>query len=109
MPTVTFIIKDLPGLAKTIITCEWYGFQAIGFHGLYNLASISVLSFISAPSHSLLNVGKRISNVIVATIAFKEKIGEEGVIGLVIAFIGEITYYVDHQSKVSIPGIGWWW
>jgi len=96
-----FTIQNLPRFSKMIFTCEWYGFQAIVFHGLYNLASISVLSFITAPSHSLLNVGKRISNVLVAAIAFGEKIGEEGIIGLVIAFIGGITYSVD-PSKLPI-------
>jgi len=100
------IIKDIPRFTKMIINCDFYGFQAIIFHGLYNLASISVLSFISAPSHSLLNVGKRISNVIVATIAFKETISMGGVVGLIMAFIGGITYSMDPRkipiSKISV-------
>ena len=61
-----------------IFTCEWYVFQAFVFHGLYNLASTTVLTFINAPSHSHLNVGKRILNVLVATMAFGEKLGEGG-------------------------------
>ena len=98
-----FTIQNLPRFSKMIFTCEWYGFQAIVFHGLYNLASITVLTFINAPSHSLLNVGKRILNVLVATMAFGEKIGEKGVFGLVIAFIGGITYSLDlHKCKLPI-------
>lgn len=96
-----FAIRNLPRFSMMLINCEWYGFQAILFHGLYNLASIFVLSFISAPSHSLLNVGKRISNVLVASIAFGEKIGQEGILGLVIALIGGVTYSVD-ASKLPI-------
>ncbi len=42
--------------------------EAVLFHCLYNIFSITVLSLTSAPVHSLLNVGKRISNVIVAAI-----------------------------------------
>ena len=97
-----FTIQNLPRFSKMIFTCEWYGFQAIVFHGLYNLASISVLSFMNAPSHSLLNVGKRILNVLVATMVFGEKVGKEGVFGLVIAFIGGITYSLD-LDKCKLP------
>ena len=97
-----FTIQNLPRFSRMIFTCEWYGFQAIVFHGLFNLASISVLSFINASSHSLLNVGKRILNVLVATMAFDEKVGEEGVFGLVIAFIGGIAYSLD-LDKMKLP------
>ena len=38
--------------------------QAVIFHCFYNIASISVLSLTSALVHSLLNVGKRIINVL---------------------------------------------
>ena len=97
-----FTIQNLPRFSKMIFTCEWYGFQAIVFHGLYNLASVSVLSFINAPSHSLLNVGKRILNVLVETMAFGEKVGEQGFFGLVIALIGGITYSLD-LDKCQLP------
>ena len=68
------------------------GKEAIFFHGLYNIASISVLSLISAQSHSLLNVGKRIFNVITAAIIFHEPIGPNGCFGLCIAACGGILY-----------------
>ena len=68
------------------------GFQAIVFHGLYNIASITVLSLITAQSHSLLNVGKRIFNVFVATISFGEHFGLSGFVGLGIAAVGGVFY-----------------
>ena len=102
MPTIASYHSKSSKVLKMIFTCEWYGFQAIVFHGLYNLASISVLSFMNAPSHSLLNVGKRILNVLVATMVFGEKVGKEGVFGLVIAFIGGITYSLN-LDKCQLP------
>ena len=68
------------------------GAQAVIFHGLYNIASISVLTLISAQSHSLLNVGKRIVNVAVAAVVFHEPVGPIGILGLVIAAIGGAIY-----------------
>ena len=88
-------LNNFPTLLKMITTCKHYGFEAIVFHGLYNLASITVLGLISAPSHSLLNVGKRISNVLVASIVFKEKIDQKGIIGLAIASVGGVSYIFD--------------
>ena len=38
--------------------------KAVFFHCFYNIASITVLSLTSALVHSLLNVGKRIVNVL---------------------------------------------
>ena len=62
------------------------------FHGLFNIASISVLSLISAQTHSLLNVGKRITNVAMASIAFGVQLENSGIFGLLIAAIGGLVY-----------------
>ena len=68
------------------------GIHAVLFHGLYNIASISVLSLISAQTHSLLNVGKRIVNVAMASIAFGVQLDSTGICGLLIAAIGGLIY-----------------
>lgn len=68
------------------------GKEAIIFHGIYNIASISVLCLITAQSHSILNVGKRIANVLYVSIAFEEPIGFIGIMGLCIAAIGGGLY-----------------
>lgn len=68
------------------------GREAILFHSLYNIASISVLCLISAQSHSLLNVGKRICNVLAAAVIFNEPVGHSGIMGLCIAAIGGLVY-----------------
>ena len=70
-------------------------FQAIAYHGLYNIASISVLAFVSAPTHSLLNVGKRVFLVLAAALVFQESLGTSGVLGLLIAGIGGVFYSSD--------------
>ena len=75
------------------------GVEAIVFHGLYNIASISVLSAISAQSHSLLNVGKRVWNVMVAAVIFHDPLGRNGFFGLSIAAIGGLMY-----SKAGTAG-----
>lgn len=83
--SITVWIMGTTGAGQT-------GNEAVFFHGLYNIASISVLSLISAQSHSLLNVGKRIFNVITAAIIFHENISPNGILGLCIAACGGILY-----------------
>jgi hypothetical protein len=68
------------------------GMEGIMFHGLYNIASISVLSLVNAQTHSLLNVGKRVSNVLVAAAVFHKPLGVKGVLGLCIAAVGGLVY-----------------
>jgi drug/metabolite transporter (DMT)-like permease len=66
--------------------------QTVIFHCLYNMASITVLSLTSAPVHSLLNVGKRIANVIFASMVFGIIIPKEGKVGLIIVGVGTLIY-----------------
>jgi len=80
------------------------GKEAIICHGLYNLSSISVLmSQISAQSHSILNVGKRICNIIYAAIVFQEPIGKKGIVGLFIAATGGVLYTRGKNAASPSP------
>lgn len=76
------------------------GKEAVIFHGLYNIASISVLCLISAQSHSLLNVGKRICNVLAAAVIFNEPVGHSDIMGLCVAAIGGLSYSFGGKSIV---------
>ena len=80
-------------------------FQAIVYHGLYNIASISVLAFVSAPTHSLLNVGKRVFLVLAAALVFQESLGTSGVLGLFIAGIGGVFYSGDRCSTAAASAV----
>lgn len=66
--------------------------QAVSFFSAYQISSIVVLSFTSAQTHSLLNVGKRIFNVFVAAYVFSEEITVQGRLGLVLAAVGGVLY-----------------
>merc|ERR1740139_1376784 len=61
------------------------------------MASITVLSLTSATSHALLNVGKRITNVMIASMAFNMPLDSGGKSGLVVAAIGGCFY----NDKIS--------
>lgn len=68
--------------------------------------SIVVLSFTSAQTHSLLNVGKRIFNVFVAAYVFSEEITVQGRLGLVLAAVGGVLY--SRRGKVissQVPAV----
>ena len=82
-----------------LLSSGWIGLQSIIYHGLYNIASISVLCLISAQSHSLLNVGKRVSNVLVAATVFQENIGIQGIMGLLVAATGGFAYLSSPKGK----------
>lgn len=66
--------------------------KAVFCHCIYNMASISVLGFTSAPAHSLLNVGKRIINVLAATMFFHLPLSFVGKIGMLVAATGALLY-----------------
>lgn len=93
IPSSLFIVTQWYKLQGIVpISGLNFGARAIYFHALYNLASISVLGLVSAQTHSLLNVGKRIVNVLMAAIAFHLQLKLIGVIGLSIALIGGLRY-----------------
>ena len=71
--------------------------KAIMYFSCYQIASIMVLSLTSAPTHSLLNVGKRIVSVIFAAHVFSNQLGALGWTGLAITAIGGFLY--SRQSK----------
>ena len=75
--------------------------QTIVFHCLYNMASITVLSLTSATTHSLMNVGKRIANVMIASVAFSIPLTVGGKIGLCVAAVGA-TFYNDKTSAAIL-------
>lgn len=78
------------------------GKEAIVFHGLYNIASISILCLISTQCHSLLNVGKRIVNVLYSGIVFRESIGYNGIRGLHIAAVGGFLYTCESNISKTL-------
>ena len=78
--------------------------QAIVFHCGFSMAAIFVLSWTSATTHSLLNVGKRIANVVVASLAFDIPLTLVGKIGLGIAAIGGCIY----NDKIVLPIASQW-
>jgi len=92
--------------------------KLILFHPTYNMASLSVLGFVSALSHAILNVGKRLVNVIVTAVIFAEKtdLARTGV-GLFLASIGATWYVLLSKRALSLvlPSFRWrrqrhlWW
>lgn len=92
--------EKMTSVTILILSSGWIGLQSIIYHGLYNIASISVLCLVSAQSHSLLNVGKRVSNVLVAAVVFGENIGIQGIMGLVTAAIGGFVYAANPKMII---------
>ena len=90
-----FMVPQLMKISPKILN------QAIIFHCLYNMASITVLSLTSPPSHSLLNVGKRIVNVIIASMAFNVALCSSGKVGIVVAGIGAFFYNEKSASTIQ--------
>lgn len=73
----------------------------VGFHATYNMSSLTVLAFLSAPTHSLLNVGKRIINIVVVMIFFHEALGYHEIYGLILSLLGGIWYSVENRKKTK--------
>ena len=86
LPLMKILIPQLMKVPPKILN------QTIVFHCLSNLAAISVLCWTSATTHSLLNVGKRIANVTIASVAFHVPLTVTGKIGLGVAAMGACIY-----------------
>ena len=69
-----------------------YVARAVVFHCLYNIFSITVLCLTSATTHSLLNVGKRIVNVLAAAAYFGVSLSASGKGGISLAALGAFLY-----------------
>jgi hypothetical protein len=63
-----------------------------------------LLSLTSAPVHSLLNVGKRIANVICASMVFGTIIPKVGKVGLIIVGAGTLIYS-DRFSQCCVSAV----
>lgn len=72
--------------------------SATAFFCMYQISSIFVLSLTSPPTHSLLNVGKRIVNIMVATYIFAEKMSSWTFLGLFVAAGGGILYWMEKNN-----------
>ena len=95
IPSLAVILlapKSVEFMSSILNAVGGAGVQAVSFHSLYNIASISVLTITTAQTHSLLNVGKRITNVIAATIFFGVQLERSGFIGLLVALLGGAVY-----------------
>lgn len=68
------------------------------FFCLYQISSILVLSLTSASTHSLLNVGKRIVNVLVVTYILAEQLTPLAWSGLLLAAGGGMLYWMEKNN-----------
>lgn len=79
--------------------------KATLYHCFYNIFSITVLSMTCASVHSLLNVGKRIANVIIAAIVFRVPLSISGKMGIVLACIGACFYNDNFEIALKQSGV----
>lgn len=80
--------------------------RAIVFHCLYNVFSITVLCLTSATSHSLLNVGKRIVNVLAAAAYFGVALSTSGKGGILLAAVGAFLYNDNSIERIRKSAVG---
>lgn len=71
-------------------------------HPTYNLASILVLSFVSAPIHSMLNSGKRIYSTLMVMMFFHESVTSEMMLGFLYVAIAIVPNFTESQRFVVV-------
>lgn len=91
-PHIVSSFFENPGHAMT---------KAVFFHCFFNIASITVLSLTSALVHSLLNVGKRIVNVMAVAVVFGVPLSMSGKVGLIFAAAGTVIYNNRSFSRLQ--------
>ncbi|XP_046853624.1 uncharacterized protein LOC124446788 [Xenia sp. Carnegie-2017] len=77
---------------------SYNGILSATFHGLYNLASISVLQSVAQLNHSILNFSKRLLVITLNIKYFRLLMTWHMVIGLIIIFAGLALYIIHQQS-----------
>eukprot|EP00574_Skeletonema_japonicum_P010203 CAMPEP_0201728936 /NCGR_PEP_ID=MMETSP0593-20130828/17483_1 /ASSEMBLY_ACC=CAM_ASM_000672 /TAXON_ID=267983 /ORGANISM="Skeletonema japonicum, Strain CCMP2506" /LENGTH=602 /DNA_ID=CAMNT_0048221179 /DNA_START=265 /DNA_END=2073 /DNA_ORIENTATION=- len=80
--------------------------RAVVFHCLFNVFSITVLSLTSATTHSLMNVGKRIVNVLTAAAYFGVKLSVLGKAGISLAAVGAFIYNDSFTEILKSSSLG---
>jgi F0F1-type ATP synthase assembly protein I len=80
--------------------------KAVIFHCLYNVFSITVLCLTSATTHSLLNVGKRIVNVIAAAAYFGVALSLSGKGGIALAAVGAFLFNDNSIERIRKSALG---
>ena len=82
--------NDLSTLATLVKPLAW---ETILYHPSYNFLSILVLSLVAVLSHALLNVGKRVSSIVLSVLYFQEQaITPSFLGGLVFAALGGLWH-----------------
>ena len=94
-------------LFKSEIGASEYLGRAVVFHCLYNVFSITVLSLTSATTHSLMNVGKRIVNVLAAAAYFGVSLlSVSGKVGISLAAVGAFIYNDNSTEVIKNSSLG---
>ena len=79
------------------------------YHALYNMSSLLVLDMVSAPTHSLLNVGKRFYNIFLTMMTFHDTTQSSSSssypvwYGILISGVGSV-WYVHAKPSSSTKG-----
>jgi hypothetical protein len=93
-------------LFKSEIGASEYLGRAVVFHCLYNVFSITVLSLTSATTHSLMDVGKRIVNVLAAAAYFGVSLSVSGKAGISTAALRAFIYYDNSTEVIKNSSLG---
>ena len=97
------VVSSLLGSESDIVQ---YLMKAVIFHCGYNVFSITVLSLTSATTHSLLNVGKRIVNVLTAAAYFGVALSLKGKCGIALATVGAFLYNDNSVERIKNTALG---
>jgi hypothetical protein len=74
-------------------------FKVFVWHPLYNVFSMMALSYVSALTHSLLNVGKRVMSILVVILWFWEPFAHSTAFYLLLTLMGGLWYSVEQSKK----------
>jgi drug/metabolite transporter (DMT)-like permease len=97
------VVSSLLGSESDIVQ---YLMKSVIFHCGYNVFSITVLSLTSATTHSLLNVGKRIVNVLTAAAYFGVALSLKGKCGIALAAVGAFLYNDNSVERIKNTALG---
>jgi len=100
---ISFIVSTTVARGDWIVIAKMsFSINLLLYYASYNTASLLVLSFVSAPTHSLLNVGKRFYNICLTMVIFDRNIPLRVLWGVMISTVGSTFYVGSYKFGISL-------
>ncbi len=96
-------ISELWSVRETVLLGSPSCLLSALFHCFYNLASFQVLETVSPLTHAVLNMGKRLSIIVINLVFFNHAVSSHAFIGFFSFCVGLVLYTIFTRAPIKVP------